>query len=962
MLNDQFGGDGSWDKYLTALEAATPVIKAIGATDYYGTSGYERLVKMRESGRLRNCELIFPNVEMRLDIGTSAGAWVNIHLLVCPDKADHLTELKRFLSRLQFRAHGDTFACTPEDLIKLGRKSDPSKTSDEAALEYGAQQFKVSLDQLIEEYERSTWAEENILIAIAGGADGSSGLKEGADATLRQKVERFAHIIFASSEAQREFWTGQRAATTDHLREFYAGQKPCLHGSDAHSHDKIAAPIGNRFSWIKGEIAFDTLKQACIDPLGRAFVGESAPMRSTPSQVIQRVRVHNAPWAVTPDIELNPGLVAIIGPRGSGKTALADVTAVGCDATDEASQNKTSFVFRAQEHLDGTSVEVIWGDDTRVQRNLVGCDPNLEFASPQVRYLSQNFVENLCSADGMTDELVHEIERVIFEAHSVEAREGMLSFGELLTLKTKRLHASRVLGQDALLVLCERIGAELEKKDIMPALRKQIEDKEIQIKRLVADQSKLVTKGSETRVARLEELNAAAGKIRGLIRWYSNQEQSLLALTDEVTNTRTSLAPEMLRDAEERHQAGRLSEKEWQAFLLAYSGDVDSVLKAKLEESRKWAKHWKGEAPTSVQDEVSLFADDAKLEEQSLALLEAEIERLGKLVTIDRQTAERFGALTKRIAEENANLTKLRDTLTDCEGADERIKELATERDKVYVKIFETLIAEQQVLAGLYAPLMAKLADAGETLSKLSFSVARMADVQAWAAEGERLLDLRTGPFKRKGTLGAEAAMKLKPLWESGTAEDIATGLSSFRQENEVLKDAARVKDEEDGYRTWAKDFAKWMYGTDHIAIEYSVNYDGVDIRKLSPGTRGIVLLLLYLALDDADDRPLIIDQPEENLDPKSIYHELVSLFIKAKEKRQIIMVTHNANLVINTDADQVIVASAGPHAQGALPPITYVSGGLENETIRKEVCEILEGGKDAFRERARRLRVRLRR
>ena len=53
-----------------------------------------------------------------------------------------------------------------------------------------------------------------------------------------------------------------------------------------------------------------------------------------------------------------------------------------------------------------------------------------------------------------------------------------------------------------------------------------------------------------------------------------------------------------------------------------------------------------------------------------------------------------------------------------------------------------------------------------------------------------------------------------------------------------------------------------------------------IDIRKLSPGTRGIVLLLLYLALDDADDRPLIIDQPEENLDPQSIFDELVGLFI----------------------------------------------------------------------------------
>jgi hypothetical protein len=78
------------------------------------------------------------------------------------------------------------------------------------------------------------------------------------------------------------------------------------------------------------------------------------------------------------------------------------------------------------------------------------------------------------------------------------------------------------------------------------------------------------------------------------------------------------------------------------------------------------------------------------------------------------------------------------------------------------------------------------------------------------------------------------------------------------------------------------------------------------------------------------------------------------------KQKRQVILVTHNANLVVNTDADQVIVASVGPHRPGQLPPISYLSGGLESAEIRKAVCDILEGGERAFQERARRLRVRL--
>jgi len=156
----------------------------------------------------------------------------------------------------------------------------------------------------------------------------------------------------------------------------------------------------------------------------------------------------------------------------------------------------------------------------------------------------------------------------------------------------------------------------------------------------------------------------------------------------------------------------------------------------------------------------------------------------------------------------------------------------------------------------------------------------------------------------------------------------------------------------------WSDQISTWLYGTDHVEVSYGLEYEGVDVQQLSPGTRGIVLLLLYLSIDIDDERPLIIDQPEENLDPGSIYHELVGRFKEAKVRRQIIIVTHNANLVVNTDADQVIVASRGEHKPKALPDISYISGGLENPDIRAAVCDILEGGKEAFAERARRLRI----
>jgi len=250
-------------------------------------------------------------------------------------------------------------------------------------------------------------------------------------------------------------------------------------------------------------------------------------------------------------------------------------------------------------------------------------------------------------------------------------------------------------------------------------------------------------------------------------------------------------------------------------------------------------------------------------------------------------------------------------------------------------------------------------------MKKLSFSVGRVADVGRWAVAGEELLDLRRqGSFKGRGSLRQLADASLRAAWEAGDPNAVTDAMAAFRNnnQNELLEQAPVPKLQQSDYREWSKRFAKWLYGTEHIRILYSIDYDGVDIRKLSPGTRGIVLLLLYLALDDADDRPLIIDQPEENLDPKSIFDELVGLFTEAKNKRQVIIITHNANLVVNTDADQVIVARAGPHMPGQLPPIDYLSGGLESSHIRQAVCDILEGGERAFQERARRLRVTLQR
>ncbi len=972
VMNNQFSGLTAWNDYLTALEKATPVINAIAVTDYYVTDTYEEVLRYKAAGRLPATNLVFPNVELRLDVATAKGSFVNLHLFVSPEDPDHVEELQRLLSRLQFNVMQDRFDCTRPDLIRLGKKADPSITDDRAALAYGANQFKVNFQKLREVYSESAWAKKNILIAVAGSAtDGTSGVREAADQTIRREIERFAHVIFASSSAQREFWLGQRDLDHGEIRARYGGLKPCLHGSDAHKLEDIASPFGDRFSWIKGGLEFDALRQACIDPSGRAHVGVEPPTSATPSQVVSGIEILNAPWMTTPVIPLNPGLVAIIGARGSGKTALADMIAAGCDSISDVAWNaeewaNPSFLVRARPLVGNAKVKVSWASGEPSTRALDGSDANGPFSYERVRYLSQQFVEELCSSSGLTDGLLREIERVIFEAHPDDARDGSLDFAELLEHRASRYRLARNREAEAVSQISERISTEIEKQKLIATYEGQVAQKKKLVNAYTADRAKLVSAGSENRAERHTKLAEAANKVRAMLRQFAGQRQTFLALEDEVKDLRRNQAPEALRQAQARHTASGLSEEQWAAFLLDYKGSVDKDLAGYLNWIDGKIAKLKGTAPAPGEPHTPYFPDDADLSTLSQSVLEAEMARLERLVSADKETQRRYTALSGNIATETAALQTLTEKLKDAEGAKVRARELQTQREEAYGRAFDALVAEQSVLETLYGPLMARLAAASGTLKKLSFSVARVANVEQWASEAEDgLIDLRkVGAFRGKGTLFQKATEVLKGAWETGDSAAVIAAMVEFRRlyQKDLLDHSPVAQTDQTEFRAWSKRFAQWLFSTDHIAISYGIDYDGVDIRKLSPGTRGIVLLLLYLALDDSDNRPLVIDQPEENLDPKSVFDELVHLFVKAKEHRQVIIVTHNANLVINTDADQIIIAEAGSHPHGALPPISYRSGGLENAEIRKAVCDILEGGETAFQERARRLRVRLER
>lgn len=746
VLNNQFGGEDPWDAYLTEIETKSPRIRALAVTDYYLTDLYEQVLQHKESGRLADVDLIFPNVEMRLDVAAKSG-FINVHLLVSPEDPKHLAELKRFLSRLHFRAHKDRFDCTQEDLIRLGNAANPSLGNTNLALREGATQFKVNFSNLREVYGETAWANENILIAVAGGSDdGTSGIRHSADAVLRQEIESFAHVIFASSNAQREFWLGLRGKSTSELRERYGGLKPCLHGSDAHSRESVGEAFDERYSWVKGALIFDSLRQACIDPGGRVYIGPQPPASAMPSQVISSVKVENADWAGTAEIPLNSGLVTIIGARGSGKTALAEMIATGCDAVpnvvwEDNINLSSSFLSRAKDLLEEAKVRLTWAGGDQVTRALDGRDADGSTAFPRARYLSQQFVEDLCSAaHGPADALIAEIERVIHQAHEEDSLDGALDFTELRENRTQRFRQARAREAAAIETISQRISEEHEKERLVPSLVQQIQRKTELVAGYKADLSKLVIKGSEAQIKRHGELQVLAQEKRAEIEAFKAQRRAFEGLQDEVASTRATTAPEMLRQTKARYPMSGLDEQKWEEFLLDYKGQVDTSLAGYIRWADKNIMQLTGVVPAPLLPGSSLIPEGADLNNLALAVLTAEIVRLEGLLKADQLVRNQYATLSQKITREERELQTLKTRLSDHQGAAERRRTLHRERVDAYERVFDAIVAEEAELAALYSPLEQRLEAASSTLGKLQFSVRRTADAAGWAEFAEEAL------------------------------------------------------------------------------------------------------------------------------------------------------------------------------------------------------------------------------
>ncbi len=171
--------------------------------------------------------------------------------------------------------------------------------------------------------------------------------------------------------------------------------------------------------------------------------------------------------------------------------------------------------------------------------------------------------------------------------------------------------------------------------------------------------------------------------------------------------------------------------------------------------------------------------------------------------------------------------------------------------------------------------------------------------------------------------------------------------INALHQDRRETGKAVRVKDQLRKGKT-VQALYNFIFSLAYLKPRYELRMGRKELSELSPGERGTLLLVFYL-LVDKDDIPLLIDQPEENLDNQTVFELLVPCIKEAKQRRQLFLVTHNPNLAVVCDAEQIIWADLQKNQNYRM---RYLSGAIENPQINHAIVDILEGTMPAFHNR----------
>lgn len=1006
-LVQHYGGntDATWNAFLDDLEALPPEFKVIGINDYIFVDGYERVLREKQAGRLKNIDLILPVVELRLDKfggvvkkdkngSYSSSDWTRVNLHIIFDQLSPEVIRQQFLNALvqcfdlipeavEFKGRWQA-VITPESLTQLGQMVIDSIPAEHRAtrsgpLYEGFNNFCVSLDKVLEALQKHDLKDRH-LIAVGKAEWENMKWNDQSIADKRNLINR-VNLVFTASENPEAY---ERAK----LRLIENGvQSTLLDCSDAHalSASDNKDRIGQCFTWIKADPTFDGLVQAVTEFEQRVYVGYTPPKqllvdanRTKYASSIAIKKRSGSTLAETwfdVDVPLNHDLVAIIGNKGSGKSALSDTIALTGDTKNHASfsfLNDKRFRDPRNKLAGHFAATLRWHDGSDSQRSLL--ENPAASSVERIKYLPQSYLETLCNelADSGSSTFDGELRKIIYTHVPEEQRIGFPSLDEFLDFTLSQLEAERKLLLEELKKLnLELISVENRlSPDFRNTLEQQLDAKKRELAALESTEPTPVEDPTQSDAAKLE----AAGANEKL----TQLEAALIAIRTEEQETRQKKAKALKSAA---HTARALQ------TIKNHRNGHDQFL-VTLDEML-------AEVPTELRaaDLVSLKLDTAKLTELD-ARLRKEAERQDSLLS----DATDAGLLKRRDVVET-DIKTLKSQLGEKQRLFLNYREQLTQWQRAKTEI-QGDKAKANSIAWHEAQIGAldALPEQREQLKAARLDVVRRIHEQIGKAVGEyRTLYQPVQSFVQSATkmdmplpldfnvriteegfqdsflnrINRQTRGSFAGIDESNALVRRLLRETDFMDADSVVAFADRIDDMlhfdrrdegpeqteipvanqlRKGYRV--EELYDFLFGLEYLKPRYSLTYDKQEISQLSPGERGLLLLVFYL-LVDKDDIPLVIDQPEENLDNQTIFKVLVQCIKAAKQRRQIIMVTHNPNLAVVCDAEQIIYADCDKAAK----QFSYVSGAIESPEIRAQVVEILEGTRPAFSNRKKKYR-----
>jgi ABC-type lipoprotein export system ATPase subunit len=678
------------------------------------------------------------------------------------------------------------------------------------------------------------------------------------------------------------------------------------------------------------------------------------------------------------DVELpvNMDLVAIIGNKGSGKSALSDAIALA-----GATRNYKAFSFLNPARFrdpktrlaDDYVVTLRWADGNTTD-SLLSRDPAAGSVE-RVKYLPQRYLEELCNdlQEGQSAAFDTELRHIIYSHVAEDDKRGLASMDELIKYRVNEIDQKRAALRTQLTSINEAIAycEERLEPSYRVGLEKRLAAKRDEFVALEASRPVEVVDPSQSMQAKEESQEASEqiAKCESELYQVAEEEASLKELRSRAVSDQELGRRVELLLMNQREQC--------EHFVASLQALLNGMSKAPFAKDLFQVSINAAPVQTLARDataamlriDAALMGNDAgsvltrrnavakKIDDAKLRLSERERQFIQYKEELDKWSQARRAI--EGSADRPGTIMALAGELLELEKLPDELRCLHVDRQAIARQIHAQLAAMAEQYERIYRPVQDFVLSAEQIELQVPLKFKVQVEESGFRDEFFSFINRQSAGTFQGIRPGAEVLQAI--LQESSF--DSADGAIAFADRiDDALHFDRRVDGSTravqparqlrgDGKVAALMDF---VFGFDYLMPRYSLTYDDQDISKLSPGERGLLLLLFYL-LVDTDDMPLIIDQPEENLDNQTIYKVLVRCIKHAKQKRQVVMVTHNPNLAVVCDAEQIIHAR---RIRGEAR-FSYAAGAIESPSIRDKVVEILEGTVPAFKNRQSKYKLR---